>query len=95
MICDLCGKPATHWTRDYLDYPNPAPRPVPPIKRGWCPVHRPADAIPLAADEALPDDLGQRLEQRNQATLVMLFFSLGAILGTALDLFGRLLAWWE
>lgn len=128
MNCDLCGNPASHWSTDYQDLPERDGWKVVGVKRGWCAVHLPPGAIPLAADEMLPvgvvkrdscewcrrtcylngiglcgdcerqvskADLARRVDQRSQTTLVFLCFSLGAILGIALDLVGRLLAWWE
>lgn len=92
MLCDLCGKPASHWSPDYLDLPERDGWRVVGVRRGWCPVHKPAGARPLASNDWAT---AARLEQRSQVILVFLCFSLGAILGIAFDLFGRLLNWWE
>jgi hypothetical protein len=91
MICDLCGKPASHWTQDFQDLPERDGWKVVGVRHGWCAVHKPFNALPLASDDWAA---AARLEQRIQAVLVFLFFSLGAILGMIVVLVGKLLFWW-
>jgi len=53
MNCDVCGQPAAYCFQEWVEVPGPPRKSVRGTVRFWCPEHRSADAVPLAADEAI------------------------------------------